>query len=44
MNAIRFDGVMPQLLGRQRVVAEDTVRRFLKAIDEYDVAGIAETD
>jgi hypothetical protein len=34
MNAIRFDGVMPELLGMQRVVAEDTVRRFLKAIDE----------
>ena len=34
MNAIRFDGVMPELLGMDRVVAEDTVRRFLKAIDE----------
>ncbi len=34
MNAIRFDGVMPELLGMHRVVAEDTVRRFLKAIDE----------
>lgn len=34
MNAIRFDGVMPDLLGMHRVVAEDTVRRFLKAIDE----------
>ncbi|MDI3465578.1 MAG: hypothetical protein OJF50_004399 [Nitrospira sp.] len=34
MNAIRFDGVMPELLGMHRVVTEDTVRRFLKAIDE----------
>src|SRR5437899_4439900 len=34
MNAIRFDGVMPDLLGMDRVVSEDTVRRFLKAIDE----------
>lgn len=34
MNAIRFDGVMPDLLGMNRVVSEDTVRRFLKAIDE----------
>ena len=34
MNAIRFDGVMPELLGMDQVVAEDTVRRFLKAIDE----------
>lgn len=32
MNAIRFDGVMPDLLGMQRAVAEDTVRRFLKVI------------
>lgn len=34
MNAIRFDGVMPDLLGMHSAVAEDTVRRFLKAIDE----------
>jgi hypothetical protein len=34
MNAIRFDGVLPGLLGMERVVAEDTVRRFLKAMDE----------
>lgn len=34
MNAIRFDGVMPELPGMTRVVAEDTVRRFLKAIEE----------
>ncbi len=34
MNAIRFDGVMSELLGMTRVVAEDPVRRFLKAIDE----------
>lgn len=34
MSAIRFDGVMPDLLGMHRAVAEDTVRRFLKAIDE----------
>lgn len=34
MNAIRFDSVMPDLLGMTSVVSEDTVRRFLKAIDE----------
>ncbi|MHB1587509.1 MAG: transposase [Acidiferrobacteraceae bacterium] len=34
INAIRFDGVIPELLGMHRVVAEDTVRRFLKTIDE----------
>lgn len=39
INTIRFDGVMPELLGMHGVVAEDTVRRFLKAIDAQ--AGIA---
>lgn len=34
MHAIRVDGVRPDLLGMQSAVAEDTVRRFLKAIDE----------
>lgn len=34
MNAICFDGVMPELLEVQRVVAEDAVRRFLKVIDQ----------
>src|SRR5262245_37131068 len=34
VSAIRADGVNPRLLGMNRVVAEDTVRRALKAIDE----------
>lgn len=34
VSAIRADGVNPGLLGMSAVVAEDTVRRALKAIDE----------
>jgi hypothetical protein len=34
VSAIRADGVNPRLLGMSRVVAEDTLRRALKAIDE----------
>jgi hypothetical protein len=35
INAIRFDGVIPDLLGMKRVVAEDTVRRYLKVMQEH---------
>ena len=34
ITALRADGVLPQLIGMNRVVAEDTVRRGLKAIDD----------
>ena len=34
MSTIRADGVNPGLLGMNGVVAEDTLRRGLKAIDE----------
>lgn len=34
VTAIRADGVNPRLLGMSGVVAEDTLRRALKAIDE----------
>src|SRR5262245_60239731 len=34
VSTIRADGVNPRLLGMKGVVAEDTVRRALKAIDE----------
>jgi len=34
ITTIRADGVMPGLLGMDRVVSEDTVRRALAAIDE----------
>jgi hypothetical protein len=34
VSTIRADGVNPRLLGMSGVVAEDTVRRALKAIDE----------
>jgi hypothetical protein len=34
VSTIRADGVNPKLLGMSAVVAEDTVRRALKAIDE----------
>ena len=34
VSAIRADGVNPGLLGMSAVVAEDTLRRGLKAIDE----------
>lgn len=42
INAIRFGSVNPELLGMQKVVSEDAVRRALKAIDE--AAGIAWLD
>ncbi len=34
ITALRADGVLPKLRGMNRVVAKDTVRRGLKAIDE----------
>ena len=34
VSAMRTDGVNPELLGMSGVVAEDTLRRGLKAIDE----------
>lgn len=34
ITTIRADGVTPELLGMQRVVSEDTVRRALSAIEE----------
>jgi hypothetical protein len=34
ITALRADGVLPELLGMQRVMSEDAVRRGLKAIDE----------
>jgi hypothetical protein len=34
VSAIRADGVNPRLLGMSGVVAEDTLRRALKAVDE----------
>ena len=34
VSAIRCDGVNPALLGMERVVSEDSVRRALKALDE----------
>ena len=34
VSAVRADGVNPGLLGMSGVVAEDTLRRGLKAIDE----------
>jgi hypothetical protein len=34
INAIRADGVNPELLGMTRVASEDSVRRGLKAMDE----------
>jgi hypothetical protein len=33
ISALRFDGVLPQLLGMNKVVSEDSVRRGLKKID-----------
>ena len=42
VSALRADGVNPCLLGVDSVVAEDTLRRALKAIDEG--AGIAWLD
>lgn len=42
VSALRADGVNPCLLGADSVVAEDTLRRALKAIDEG--AGIAWLD
>ena len=34
ISAIRMDGVNPALLGMERVLSEDAVRRALKRIDE----------
>lgn len=34
INAIRGDGVNPELLGMRKVASEDSVRRALKAMDE----------
>src|SRR5882672_385717 len=34
INAIRGDGINPELLGMTRVASEDSVRRAMKAIDE----------
>jgi hypothetical protein len=33
ISALRFDGVLPQLLGMNKVVSEDSVRRGLKNVD-----------
>jgi len=33
ISALRFDGVLPELLGMKKVVSEDSVRRGLKKID-----------
>jgi len=34
INAIRGDGINPELLGMTRVASEDSVRRAMKAMDE----------
>src|SRR5260221_2380330 len=34
INAIRGDGINPELLGMTRVASEDSVRRAMKALDE----------
>jgi hypothetical protein len=36
INAIRADGVNPELLGMTKVASEDSVRRAMKALDEAD--------
>ncbi len=36
INAIRADGVNPELLGMTKVASEDSVRRAMKAMDEAD--------
>ena len=36
INAIRADGVNPELLGMTKVASEDSVRRAMKAMDEGD--------
>src|ERR1039458_1309492 len=36
INAIRADGVNPELLGMTKVASEDSVRRGMKAMDEGD--------
>jgi hypothetical protein len=36
--ALRCDAVLPELLGMEKIVSEDTVRRGLKAIDEEEGA------
>lgn len=42
ITSIRFDSVNPELLGMQKVISEDAVRRAFKAMDEE--AGIAWLD
>jgi len=37
INAIRGDGINPELLGMTRVASEDSVRRGMKAMDEAGV-------
>src|SRR5438552_12082951 len=39
INAIRGDGINPELLGMNRVASEDSVRRSMKAMDEAASAG-----
>jgi hypothetical protein len=39
INAIRGDGINPELLGMTRVASEDSVRRSMKAMDEAASAG-----
>jgi hypothetical protein len=39
ISALRFDGVLPDLLGMKKVVSEDSVRRGLKKIDPQAGAG-----
>ena len=36
--ALRFDAVLPELLGMKKVVSEDAIRRAFKAIDETEGA------
>jgi hypothetical protein len=36
--ALRCDAVLPELLGMEKIVSEDAVRRGLKAIDEEEGA------
>ena len=36
--ALRFDAVLPELLGMKKVVSEDAIRRAFKAIDEEEGA------
>jgi hypothetical protein len=36
VTALRADGVLPELLGIERILSEDAVRRGLAAIDEVE--------